>query len=60
MQTTMKNITINIRRTPEQIIEINDNQVEFINSIRGKKEILKRAAADFLRKKRQHEAERRA
>ena len=41
---------MHIQRNWEQLIELNENQVEFINSIRGKEAFLKRVAADFLRK----------
>jgi len=55
----MKKININIKRKPEQSLELNENQVEFIISIRGKDDFLKKAAADFLRKKKQYETQRR-
>jgi hypothetical protein len=32
----MKNIKIRIRRNPDQLLEINQNQAEFISSLRGK------------------------
>ena len=44
-----------VKREPEQLLEINENQAEFIIPLRGRDEFLKRAAADFLRKKKQHE-----
>jgi len=52
----MKNIKIRIKRSPEQIIELNENHIEFINSMRGRDAFLKRIAADFLRKKKNYES----
>ncbi len=51
----MKSIKIRIVRSPEEIFLINSNHAEFIYSIRGKDSFLKRAAADFLNKKKYHE-----
>ena len=51
----MKNIKIRIQRNLTQLIELNENHVEFINSIHGKDAFLKRVAADFLRKKKNYE-----
>ena len=50
----MKSIDIRIQRTPDELIDINHNQVEFLYSIRGNEAFLKHVADDFLRKKRNH------
>jgi len=56
----MKNVHIHIHRNPEQSIEINENQVDFIRAIQSKDTFLKRAAADFLRKKKIYEVKKRS
>lgn len=54
----MKNIKIKIKRSAGQMIRMNENQAGFINQLRGRDAFLKRAAADFLRKKKIYEAKR--
>ena len=51
----MISINIKISRTPDELIDINRNQVESLYSLRGNKAFFKHVAEDFLRKKREHE-----
>ncbi len=52
----MDPVKITITRTPEEILHIQENQLHFINAIRGEKAFLRRVAADFIKKKNQHES----